>query len=278
MEKRKSLIKKVLLLLLPTLIAPGIFISVLYFEKTPSNDRDWSLDQAILPYAKFRENEAEVFNIRNFTYTSTTEYQANYYNRLFNLEELSSVDYIVVPFDNIGAAHTFVSFGFKDGRYLAVSVEIRKEKGESFSALKGLLRNYEIMYVVADERDVINLRAKHRQDDVYIYPVKTTTENMKRLFTDMLTRANKLKVEPEFYNTLTSTCTTNIARHINNISPNRIPNDLRLLLPKNSDALAYELGLIDNSLSLEELRAKHKIDEKAEQYSQLANFSEMIRR
>jgi hypothetical protein len=278
MEKRKSLFKKVLLALLTMLIIAGTIIGVWYFTQTPSNERDWSLDQAVLPYAEFRENEVEVFNVRNFTYNSTSEYEANYYNRVFNLDELSSVDYIVVPFDNIGAAHTFVSFGFKNGRYLAVSVEIRKEKGESFSALKGLLRHYEIMYVVADEKDVISLRAKHRQDDVYIYPVKTTNENMKRLFTDMLTRANKLKAEPEFYNTLTSTCTTNIARHINNISPNRIPKDLRLLLPKNSDALAYELGLIDNSLPLEELRAKYKIDDKAEQYSKLANFSEMIRR
>ena len=252
-------------------------LSIVYFGSIPSNDRDWSNDQALLPYASFDGDIVELFNIRNFSYTSTTDYEIKYYNQTYNLNEITSVDYIVEPFEGIGAAHTFISFGFKSGEYVAVSVEIRKEKGESFSPLKGLLRNYELMYVIADEKDVIKLRTNYRKDDVYLYPVETSNENMRKLFVDILTRVNKLKDEPEFYNTLTNTCTTNIASHINNISPSRIPWDLRLLLPKNSDELAYELGLISNDVPITELREKHKINALAEIHADDPDFSHLIR-
>ncbi|MEY2664418.1 MAG: hypothetical protein RIT04_226 [Candidatus Parcubacteria bacterium] len=250
---------------------------VWYFSRTPSNDREWSLDQQLLPYAEFSEDEVHIFNIRNFTYQSISEYTPAYYDKKFDLNELKSVDYIVEPFGNMGAAHTFLSFGFNNGEYVAISVEIRKEVGESFSPILGLLRNYELMYVIADERDVVKLRTNYRKDTVYLYPVTVTIDKMRLLFVDMLTRANNLREEPEFYNTLTSTCTTNIASHINDISPNKIPRDLRLLLPENSDELAYELGFIDNSVPLEELRKKHLINEKAELHAESPDFSKLIR-
>lgn len=193
------------------------------------------------------------------------------------MQSVSSVDYIVEPFETIGAAHTVTSFGFKSGEYEAVSVEIRKETGESFSPLKGLLRNYQLMYVIADEKDVIKLRTNYKKDDAYLYPVETSSENMRKLFVDVFARVNKMKIEPEFCNTLTNTCTTHIARHISNVSPNGIPWDVRLLLPKNSDALAYELGLIDNSLPLETLRTKNLINDRAELYANDFNFSKLIR-
>jgi hypothetical protein len=252
-------------------------VIVVYFTTNPSNDRIWADDQGVLPYAVFDEDSVEVFNIRNFTYTSVETYTPDYYNKIFKLDEIASIDYIVEPFGSIGAAHTFVSFGFENGDYVALSVEIRKEIGETFSPTKGLLRNYELMYVIADEKDVVKLRANYRKNDVYLYPVKTSSENMKKMFIDMLTRANKLKEEPEFYNTLTNTCTTNIASHINNISPSRIPWDVRLLLPENSDELAYELGLVSNDVPLTELRKKNKINALAEIHASNPDFSHLIR-
>jgi hypothetical protein len=275
MQTNKLLIKRKVFLVVVVFV--GV-LAILYLGRTPSNDRDWSNDQDLLPYASFNDNTVDVFNIRNFTYTATDVYEIQYYDKTYDIDELSSVDYIVEPFSGIGAAHTFVSFGFENGDYVALSVEIRKEIGETFSPLKGILRNYELMYVIADERDVIKLRTNYRKDDVYLYPVETSKENMKKMFIDMLTRANKLKDEPEFYNTLTNTCTTNIASHINNISPSRIPWDIRLLLPKNSDELAYELGLISNDVPLTELRKKHKINALAEIYSDDPDFSHLIRK
>ena len=252
--------------------------SLWYFLQTPQNDRNWSLDQAVLPYAQIDGTEVKVFNIRNFTYTSESDYVPDYYDQTYDLDELVSVDFIVEPFDDPGAAHTFLSFGFSNGKYLAISAEIRKEKGETFSPLLGLLRRFELMYVVADERDVVKLRTNYRKDIVYLYLANISLEKMRQLFVDMLTRANTLKNQPEFYNTLTNTCTTNIVDHINKITPNKISWDLRLLLPKNSDELAYELGLIGNTQSLAELRQQHQINDLAEKYADNPDFSKLIRK
>lgn len=256
----------------------GVTIGIWVFLTSPQNDRPWSPDQALLPYAEFTADTVTVHNIRNFTYTATDTYTPRYEKRTYNLNELTTIDYIVEPFGSIGAAHTFVSFGFADGEQLAISAEIRKEVGETFSPLKGVLRQYELMYVVADERDVIQLRTNHRQNNVYLYPIDTSQENMQALFMDMLTRVNQLRAEPQLYNTITNNCTTNIAAHINTIAPNTIPLDIRLLLPKNSDALAYEVGLIQNDLPLDALRAKHLITHKAQTYTGTTSFSAHIRR
>jgi hypothetical protein len=271
--KKRHLFRKILY----TLIAVVGICLIWLFAHQPSNDRDWAVDQSVLPSAEFLDNEIMIRNIRNFEYRSTTDYIPQYYDKTFDLDDLTSVYYLVEPFGSIGAAHTFVSFGFDDKDFISISIEIRKEKGESFSPWKGLLRQYELMYVVADERDVVKLRSNFRKDPVYLYPVNTTKENMQTIFIAMLERANKLKEAPEFYNTLTNTCTTNIVAHVNDITPNRVPWDLRLLLPENSDELAYELGLIDNSMTLEEAREKYLINERAEKYADHSDFSVKIR-
>ena len=254
------------------------FVFAIYLTQSPSNNRDWAKDQVLLSYANLDGDSVAIKNIRDFTYLSESEYEPHYYDKLFDTDDLASVDYIVEPFGSMGAAHTFLSFGFANGDYVAISVEIRKEVGESFSPVKGLFRAYELMYVIADERDVIKLRANYRKHIVYLYPVDIPREKMKELFLNMLTRANSLKESPEFYNTLTNTCTTNIAKHVNAVAPDSIPWDLRLFLPKNSDELAYELGLIDRSITLEEARARHMINARAEKYANDPDFSIQIRR
>ncbi len=258
-------------------IAVVLLILGVYLSIQPSNTREWNKDQTVLPSAIITGDEVVIQNIRNFTYASTTEYTIAYYDKTFNLSQLISVDYIVEPFGSIGAAHTFLSFGFEDGSYVSISVEIRKEVGESFSPWKGLLKQYEIMYVIADERDVVKLRTNYRKDDVFLYPVLTTREHMKTLFIDMIERANALAQKPEFYNTVTNNCTTNIAHHINSITPERISWDYRLLFPENSDVLAQELGLIAQGMSIEEARTKYQINAKAEQFADAEDFSNRIR-
>lgn len=165
----------------------------------------------------------------------------------------------------------------KGGEYVAISVEIRKEKGESFSPIKGLFRQYEIVYVVADESDVIKLRTNYRKDDVFLYPVQTSKENMQKLFVSILERANKLAVEPEFYNTLTNTCTTNLVSHVNEIVPGRVPFSYKILMPAYSDELAQNIGLVDSSIPIEELRAKYHINNNAMTYADDPLFSQKIR-
>jgi hypothetical protein len=170
-----------------------------------------------------------------------------------------------------------VSFGFSDGSYVAISVELRREPGETFSPVKGLLKQYELMYVVADERDVIRLRTGHRHDEVYLYPVRADAGQRRRLFVSMLTRANRLREHPEFYNTLTNTCTTNIVRHVNEIAPGKVPLSYKVLLPGYSDRLAYDLGLLDTDLPFDEAQARHHINARALRYADNPAFSALIR-
>lgn len=243
----------------------------------PSTDRDWSDDQRVLPVAELNGPLVTVRNIRNFDYQSVDRYTPAYYDKTFDLRRLDSAWFFVEPFGKGGAAHTFVSFGFGDRDYVSISVEIRKEKGESFSPLKGILRQYELMYVVGDERDLVKLRTNYRNDPVHLYRIRTTPERMRTMFVSMLQRANRLAEHPEFYNTLTNTCTTNLVRHVNEITSERIPFSPAVLLPAHSDKLAYDLGLLDTTLPFEEARRRALINPRARRYADDPEFSRRIR-
>lgn len=255
-----------------------LLLILIYLIPQPSNNRNWTKDQQTLASAEINDNLVKVHNIRNFTYHSTDDYDINYYDATFDLDKIKAMYYIVEPFGEWkGAAHTFFSFEFEDNKYLSISVEIRKEQGEEFSAWKGLFKQYELMYVLGDEKDLIKLRTNYRQDPVYLYPANTSKEKMKALFLLMLERANSLKDKPEFYNTLTSTCTTNLASHINTVTPGRVPFSFKLLTPGYSDQLAYELDLIQKQGTFEQTRAYYHINDRALKYADDPDFSQLIR-
>lgn len=244
----------------------------------PSNHRNWSPDQAVLPRAEFRGERVKIFNVRNCDYRSTEDYTVHYDDRTYDLEELTSVDFIVVPFRYAPAlAHTMLSFGFAGQDYVAVSVEIRKEQGEQYAPLGGIANKFELMYVVADERDLVGLRTNHRLDEVNIYRAKADKEQVRVLFEDVFARVNDLHEKPEFYNTLTNNCTTNIRSHINRMAPGRIPYDYRVLLPGYSDKLAHELGLLAEEGSFQRLRQHARVNELAYRYRDDPDFSRKIR-
>jgi hypothetical protein len=250
---------------------------------TPSNIRNWSPDQAVLPYAEFRGHHITVHNVRHCRYFSDETYVVEHEDRSYDLDDLRGVDFFMVPFDNMPAiAHTMLSFEFtppdRPPEYLAVSVEIRKEVGEEYAVWKGSARQYELMYVLADERDVVGVRANHRGENVYLYHTTATPEQARRLLVDVLGRTNELAVRPEFYDTFANNCTTNIARHINRIAPNRIRYDYRLLLPGYSDKLAYDEGLIESHGTFEETKAQAYVTPRAIMHAGRNDFSELIRR
>jgi len=248
-------------------------------SRRPSNDRVWSADQARLPAARFESGGVvHVRNVRNFDYQAVDRWTERWEDRSYDLDSLSSVWFVVEPFSDVrGPAHTFVSFGFGDTTFVAVSVEVRKERGEHFDPVRGLLRGYELMYVVADERDAVRLRSNFRRDSVFLYRAHTAPEKARRLFVEMLRRANALAERPEFYNTLTSTCATNIARHVNTISPRRVPWSYKVVLPAFADELAYDLGLIDTSRPFAETRRRALINERALAHDDDPRFSLAIR-
>lgn len=245
----------------------------------PSNNRDWTAGQDRMPHATFRGDSVTIRNLRNFDYdTVGTLITPHYEERSYDLSQLRTVWFILSPFepDNRGPAHSFLSFGFADSQYVAISVEARREADETYSIVKGVLKRYEIMYVVGDERDLVRVRVA-RGDDVYLYPIRTTPDKARALFVRMLERANGLASKPEFYNTLTNNCTTNILEHANSVTTKKIPYGREVLLPGYADELARELGLLDTDLSIEQARARFHINSRARGGFYEPGFSTLIR-
>lgn len=244
----------------------------------PSNDRNWRANLAVLPSARFRKDRVTVYNVRNSSYLEEDTYVVHHDNRTYDLNELETMDFIVCPFTDVPSlAHTMLSFGFRDGQYLAVSVEARLEEGESYSALGGAMRQFEIMYVLADERDVIKLRTDIRKAEVYVYRSRATPEQVRELFVDVLKRVNTLKQRPEFYDTLMNNCTTNIMAHINRVAPGTIPHNPTSVLTGYSDRLAYSLGLLVDYGSFEETRRRAHVNNLVQRYADATDFSLRIR-
>ena len=242
-----------------------------------SNERDWSPEMEQVPSATLEAGVVTLKNIRHNTYASEDDFVVEYFDRKFNLSEIQSVDYIVVPFKIKQIAHTMISFGLQDGTYLTVSIEVRKEKGERYNPVLGMGRKFELMYLVGDERDLIRLRTEHRGAQVYVYPSIATPEHAQALFLDVMERANQLAVDPEFYHSIGNNCTTNLAGHVNEISSKKIRYGWRVLLPGLSAKYAYDLGLLDNRIPFEELTKLALVNDLALEHRDAADFSQKIR-
>jgi hypothetical protein len=244
----------------------------------PSNGRQWRPEQQRMPRAVLEGGHATIHNVRDFRWGPGAHVRPGWDTRTYDLDAISSVWYVLTPFsrDRRGPAHAFVSFGFDDGRHVAISVEARREEGEEYSLAGGMLKRYEIMYVVGDERDLIHLRVL-RGDDVYVYPIRATREQVRALFTDMLERVNELYTQPEFYGTLRNNCTTNLLAHVNTIAASPIRYGRRILLPGYSDEIAHERGLIDTDLPLADARERFLINDRAPRGGTHADYSLLIR-
>jgi hypothetical protein len=256
----------------------ALAVTVIRLVRTPSSDRQWHAHQSLPPDVKVRGDLVEIRNIRDFVHRSATDFDVHYLDRAYDLRKLDAADYVVSRFGSVpGLAHAFLTFRFGD-EYVSISVEARKERTESYSPLRGVLNEYELMYVIGSERDLIGLRTHVWKEEVILYPIRTTPDNLRRLFIDMIERANEVSQDPEFYNTLTNSCSSNIVRHVNRIAPGHIGFDLRTVLPGFSDRTAYELGLIDTSQPLERVRERFRIDRAAAGVPLDENFSQAIRR
>ncbi len=244
----------------------------------PSNEGPWSPDQAVLPWAEFHGNQVTVHNIRNCSYRTVDDYTVRLYDKTFDLSKLNSIDFIIVPFDDDPAiAHVMLSFGFDNRDYLVSSAEIRKRVGQSYSALNGFFNQYTLMYVLANERDVLWKSAIGYQQEAYLYHTKATPQQAQEMFADVMRRVNKLLHAPEFYNTITNNCTTNVRNHVNHLLPNEVPYDYRVLLPGYSDELAYDLGLIEKKGSFAQTKAAANVNYRAYRYQDDPDFSRKIR-
>lgn len=243
----------------------------------PSNHRNWQPDVAVLPWAEISGNRITVHNIRNCDYRTETDYTVRHYDRSFDLAKLRSLDLFLVYWGSPSIAHTMMSFGFGDGSHLCFSIETRKEVGEEYSAVKGFFKQFELTYVVADERDLVRLRTNYRRDeDVYLYRFKVPMDFARKVLLDYLREVNSLKERPQWYRAIFTNCTTSILRHTTPFNPDA-RFDWRLIANGYLDEMLYERGKLDRTLPFAELKQRSHINQRAKAVDKAGDFSRLIR-
>jgi len=247
-----------------------------WFSLAPSNSRNWQPDVAQLPTAEIRGDTLTIRNVRNFDYRSETDFTEHWETRSYDLSKLRGLDLYMIYWGSPSIAHTIMSWDFGDGQHLAVSIETRKEKGESYSAVAGFFRQYELYYVIADERDVVGVRTNHRHEDVYLYPLRTPPVRARAILLDYLKAINRLPQKPKWYNALTYNCTTTIRLHVSDVIRG-VPRDWRWLANGYMDELLYEKGIINRDLPFPEFKQRSYINPKAQAVAPGGDFSGMIR-
>ena len=229
----------------------------------PSNDKKWQKDVAILSYATFKDNFIKVHNIRDIKYTTEKNYKLSYYDEVFDVDKLNEIDFIATYWMGPNIAHTFLSFSFSDDKHLAISIEARKVENEAYSIIRGFFKQNELYYVVASEKDLIGVRTnirKNPSEQVYMYQIDAKLEDKKRVFLNYMNKINRLKIKPEFYNTLTTNCTTSIWDN-SLINYSNITLNWKIFISGYTASYLYENNLLKTyGLSFKELEKKSYIN------------------
>jgi hypothetical protein len=271
MARRRPFLRGLVAALLPV----GVVV-VWWTSLAPTNSRDWTPDVARPARAVVDGPFVTIQNVRNFKYRSESDYDQRWETRTYNLNQTKGVDLFLSFWGPTEIAHTIVSWEFDGGQHLAISIETRKAKGESYSPLRGLFRQYELYYVVADERDLVGLRTNYRGEQVFLYRIRIPIPQARALLIDYLTKVNRLADQPQWYNALTQNCTTAIRGHAQSIGAGG-GFDWRLLANGHLDQLLYERHQIDTDIPFDGLRSRSNITEKAKAAGDASDFSARIR-
>jgi hypothetical protein len=242
----------------------------------PSNNRLWADDVAQTTTGVVDGDHVTLRNVRNFDWRTKTDYTQRWETRTYDLRRLNSVDMILSYWSMPAIAHVLISFGFDDGQHVVFSVEIRREKTESFSEIGGFFKEFELSVIACDERDVIRVRTNVRGEDDYLYRLHMPVDDIRSLFLAYVSQANDVAREPRFYNTVTANCTTIIYHMVKRIV-GHLPLDYRLLLSGYLPGYVYKVGGLDTRYSLEELRVLGRITERAKEADRRPTFSADIR-
>ena len=259
-----------------TLALALVAVALWWVSIKPSDSRDWAPDVAHGVTAQMQDAEVVVQNVRNFEWHSETDFTPHWETRRYNPDAITSVDLFTSVWGSPAIAHTLISFGFSDGQHLVFSAEIRREKGEEFSEIGGFFKQFELVMIAATESDIIRLRTNARGEEVHRYPLKMDPAQARELFISFLQMGNELAREPQFYQTITSNCTTVIFRLARLVDPG-IPLDWRVLLSGYFPEYLYDRGLISNDRPFTAIKAVAAISAKAQANPDAADYSEMIR-
>lgn len=257
--------------------AAQLLLALWWHGIRPSNVRRWADEVAELLHGEIDGDTVTLAHVRNFGWRSVVDYDARWETRRYALSGLRSVDVLLSHWMGPAIAHTLVSFGFDDGRYLAFSIEIRKERGEAYSALGGFFKQFEAILVAADERDIVRLRSNVRGEDVYLYRLHMPAPAMRSLFLAYLAEADALRRRPRWYQTATGNCTTIVFEMARRIVGG-LPLDYRLLLSGYLPEYLYRVGALTPGVDLATLRRAGRIAERARAADAAADFSARIRR
>ncbi len=242
----------------------------------PSNDEIWADDLAQMTTGTVEGSRVTLHNVRNFDWLSKTDYIQRWETRSYDLEHINSVDMIMSYWTIRPIAHMLISFGFDDGSHVVFSVEIRRQKTQKFSEIGGFFKEFELSIIAADERDVIRVRTNVRGEDDYMYRLQLPVAATRLLFLSYVDEANTIAKKPRFYNTITVNCTTLVYQMMERIV-GRLPLDYRLLLSGYLPEYVYGVGGLDQRYSMDELRARGRITDRAKQSDRSETFSADIR-
>ncbi len=242
----------------------------------PSHHRDWRPEVAVMPRATIEGDRVRITGVRDFDYRSRNDFTVRYQEREVQLSHLTGLDFFVSYWSEGPVGHTFVSFIFDNVPPLSISIETRPEVGEGFDPLASLFKQFELIYVVGNERDLVRVRTNYRKETVYLYHLNTPVESVRRLLLIYLDRINELADRPEFYHLLTNSCTINIIRYANAAGRNGSFN-FRHLLNGFIDSYLYHSGRVNTALPFEELRRRSLINEVAQAADNAPDFSDRIR-
>jgi Domain of unknown function (DUF4105) len=256
-------------------VAFGVLL-IWWWQIQPSNNRIWADDVAQVTTGVVDGDHVTLHNVRNFDWRTKTDYTQRWETRTYDLRRLDSLDMILSYWSMPAIAHVLISFGFDDGEHVVFSVEIRREKTESFSEIGGFFKEFELSVIACDERDVIRVRTNVRGEDDYLYRIRMPVDDIRSLFLAYVSQANDVARKPRFYNTITANCTT-IIYHMAKRIVGHLPLDYRLLLSGYLPGYVYKVGGLDTRHSLEELRALGRITERAKQSDRRPTFSADIR-
>ena len=261
---------------------PAVFLAVFlgvvawWISISPSHDRPWRPEVAVMPRAFIDGDHVRITGVRNFDYTSRNDFTVRYEEREVQLSHLTGIDFYVSYWSEGLVGHTFLSFMFDNAPPLSISIETRPEVGEGFNPLASLFKQFELIYVVGNERDLVGVRTNHRGETTYLYRLNTPVENARRLLHIYLQRINELADRPEFYHLLSNSCTINIVRYAN--ASGRVGRfDVRHLFNGLVDSYLYHSGRVDTTLPFDELRQRSQINPAARAADGAPDFSQRIR-